>query len=383
MEANSMSVEEILAQFDKTQPTPPAQQTTVKVPDNTVGVKLDQVVTPVDNNLSVDDIINGTEDITNQDPAQTEPVQKGRPPKENLTKTDLNTIKILIDSGQIQPWVDDKTNTVILPQTKEELIELMNQNIETISENNYRTVEDQFYTSKSPVWQALLQQSEKARSFDDVAPLFQKIQTYEAGVALDLENIEHQEEVIKQNGLIQGVPISAIMSDIADLKERGKLKERAEAIKPNLDKYNELQIQNDIIARENRERADAIAYQTHIDNVINRIIIPKDIAGIKFKDEHKQLIASTLIPDESIGGLPIYAIIDNLVKRGEFEHLAQIALLATDRKSYSNYFGNQVANQVASGLQKKLRDSNQSNSGSVVNDTFRTHEPRPIENAFL
>ena len=60
MEANSMSVEEILAQFDKTQPTPPAQQTTVKVPDNTVGVKLDQVVTPVDNNLSVDDIINGT-----------------------------------------------------------------------------------------------------------------------------------------------------------------------------------------------------------------------------------------------------------------------------------------------------------------------------------
>ncbi len=383
MEANSMSVEEILAQFDKTQPTPPAQQTTVKVPDNTVGVKLDQVVTPVDNNLSVDDIINGTEDITNQDPAQTEPVQKGRPPKENLTKTDLNTIKILIDSGQIQPWVDDKTNTVILPQTKEELIELMNQNIETISENNYRTVEDQFYTSKSPVWQALLQQSEKARSLDDVAPLFQKIQTYEAGVALDLENIEHQEEVIKQNGLIQGVPISAIMSDIADLKERGKLKERAEAIKPNLDKYNELQIQNDIIARENRERADAIAYQTHVDNVINRIIIPKDIAGIKFKDEHKQLIASTLIPDESIGGLPIYAIIDNLVKRGEFEHLAQIALLATDRKSYSNYFGNQVANQVASGLQKKLRDSNQSNSGSVVNDTFRTHEPRPIENAFL
>jgi len=63
--------------------------------------------------------------------------------------------------------------------------------------------------------------------------------------------------------------------------------------------------------------------------------------------------------------------------------LAQIALLATDRKSYSNYFGNQVANQVASGLQKKLRDSNQSNTGSVVNETFRTHEPRPIENAFL
>ena len=91
------------------------------------------------------------------------------------------------------------------------------------------------------------------------------------------------------------------------------------------------------------------------------------------KNEHKQLIASTLVPDESLGGLPIYTIIDKLVAAGDFKKLSKIALLSVDEKLFDTYFLTNKANKVADNVQKTLRQS-----GVKTNTTdFEVEEQKP------
>ena len=77
-----------------------------------------------------------------------------------------------------------------------------------------------------------------------------------------------------------------------------------------------------------------------------------------------------MVPDPEIGGLPIYAIIDNLLQQGNFETLSKIALLATDPNSFDNYYTARVDKNINSNIQKRLRTThqNQNSSGSIAED---------------
>ena len=72
---------------------------------------------------------------------------------------------------------------------------------------------------QSPVWQTLLQYAENARDINDIAPLFTAIQNYESSAQMDLENPEHQEEMLRIYGQIQGLDEKTINEDIEDLKD--------------------------------------------------------------------------------------------------------------------------------------------------------------------
>ena len=295
----------------------------------------------------------------------------GGRPKEKLDATDLNSLSILIEAGKIQPWVNEK-NEVIMPTTRQELIELMDDNFTTFNESNLQEVNTQFYQTKSPIWQTLLKYAETAKSLDDVAPLFSAMQESEVTENLDLENEAHQEYIIKKFGLIQGFDEATIDADILDYKERGKLKERAEKIKPGLDKYNASKIQQEVERREAAELKKQQDVQVHINSIIENVLSKKEISGVKIKEDHKRYIASTLVPNDSLGGLPIYTIIDNLLTQGKFDVLSRIALLATNEELHDNYFGAKKANQVAASLQKTLRTANTAKTGSIINDDETT-----------
>ena len=367
-----MSVDDILSQFSE------AQSTNQNAPEVVV-------TTPGTNPLDIAGVNNTTESKSVEEllqeaaPEDTPPEEKGDPagtpastkgrPKDKLDNSELASIQLLIDSGRIQPWVNDK-NEVILPSTRQELLELMDENLENINQNSYQTVAEQFYQTKSPVWQQLLKYSETARNLDEVAPLFAAMQDMETVHALDINNETHQEYIIKQHGLINGLDADTIDADIEDLKERGKLKERAEKFKPGLDKYNEQIVQQELYKKQQEELQKQYLLQSHYNNVVENIMNRKEIGGIKMKDADRQYVASTLVPDENLGGLPIYTLIDNLLQRGDFDTLARIALLSTNPKIHDSYYNTKNSNEVAASLQRTLRTANATTIGSVVNDDY-------------
>ena len=291
-----------------------------------------------------------------------------------MDAADLNSIQLLINSGKLQPWVNEK-NEVILPTTQQELLELMDENLETINQNSYQEVEQNFYQTKSPVWQQLLKYSETARSLDEVAPLFAAMQDKETIQTLDTNNEVHQEYIIRQYGMLNGLDAETIDADIEDYKERGKLQERAEKLKPGLDRYNEQRVQQELVKKQQEEQQKQYLLQTHYNNVVENVMNKKEIGGIKLKNEHRQYVASTLVPDDSIGGLPIYTLVDNLLQKGDFDTLARIALLATNPQIHDSYYSAKAANETAAGLQRTLRTANAQQTGSIVSNDY-TEQPK-------
>lgn len=376
MDTSTMSMEEVIQHFQQT----PNQQNALEVVVTKPGENpLDLgSAKPVDTR-SVEEILDDKlkegkvegDETPKEEELEAGKEKPGGRPKEKLDATDLNSLSILIEAGKIQPWVNEK-NEVIMPTTRQELIELMDDNFTTFNESNLQEVNTQFYQTKSPIWQTLLKYAETAKSLDDVAPLFSAMQESEVTENLDLENEAHQEYIIKKFGLIQGFDEATIDADILDYKERGKLKERAEKIKPGLDKYNASKIQQEVERREAAELKKQQDVQVHINSIIENVLSKKEISGVKIKEDHKRYIASTLVPNDSLGGLPIYTIIDNLLTQGKFDVLSRIALLATNEELHDNYFGAKKANQVAASLQKTLRTANTAKTGSIINDDETT-----------
>ena len=377
MDTSTMSIEEVIQQFSQT----PNQQNAPEVlvtPPGTNPLELGSTQ-PVDTR-SVEDILKDGQkpaaevkegeqvEDTEKDNVKEKP---GGRPKEKLDTTDLNSISILIEAGKIQPWVNDN-NEVIMPTTRQELIELMDDNFNTFNETSLQEINDQFYQTKSPVWQTLLRYSETAKSFDEVAPLFSAMQEASEIESLDIKDVTHQEYIVRKFSLIQGLDEATIEADILDLKERGKLEERAERMKPGLEKFTQTQIQKEIAQKEQSELLKQQKVQNHINSVIENVVSKKEISGVKIKEDHKRYIASTLVPDSSLGGLPLYTIIDNLLSQGKFDVLSRIALLATNPELHDNYFGAKTANQVAASLQRTLRTANTAKTGSIINDNNET-----------
>lgn len=370
---NQMSVEEIMNQFqDQTQNSAP-EVITPTPGQNPLNIAS---TSDVISDKSVDELL---EDVTNnENPEESdkgvplETASKGRP-KDKLDNSDLASIQLLIDNGKLQPWVNDK-NEIILPTTRQELLELMDENLETISQNTYQEVAQNFYQTKSPVWQQLLKYSETARSLDEVAPLFAAMQDMETIQTLNTEDESHQEYIIRQYGMLNGLDAETIDADIEDYKERGKLQERAEKLKPSLDRYNEQRVQQELAKKQQEEQQKQYLLQTHYNNVVENVINKKEINGIKLKNEHKQYVASTLVPDENIGGLPIYTLVDNLLQKGDFDTLTRIALLATNPELHDTYYNNKNANTIAANLQRTLRTANTQSTNSITQDEYHNHQ---------
>lgn len=304
------------------------------------------------------------------------------PQDEVLEETDLRSINLLIQEGKLFPMEDAQGN--VLPiKTKQDLIELIDSNNEYFRQQAYTNVEEQIYKTKSPVWQTLLKYAEEARDISEIAPLFNTIQESYMEAQLDPSNPEHQEEIIRIHGSLQGLDEQTIIDDIQDLKERGKLEERATKLKPSLDNFNQQRIQQAIAQKEYEEQQKAAYLQNYYTSVLENVIKPETVGGLKLNEQHKQLVASTLVPDPELGGLPIYSIIDNLLQQGQFDILSKIALLATDPKSFDNYYSTKIDGNVAAALQKRLRTShqNQAKSGSAYSNegsqTQRKPESKP------
>lgn len=276
---------------------------------------------------------------------------------EESTKSVINT---LITDGVLKGFDDGKYETV------NDLKELINLNIEDKVTSWQEEYAKSFYEQGGPIWGTILEAAKTARTPQELIPLLEAADDYDYSLSLNTDTDESCEEIIRATLTIKGLDNDVIESDIEDFKTRGILKDRAEKFKPTLDKFNEQRLtqlrQERFIQEQNKNQF----YQNHINTVVKNVIDNDAPGGFKLKNEQKHQIASMFVPDKEIGGLPIYTAIDNLLASGDYNRLSQIAMLILDNNLFDKLYSSKVANNVADGLQRKLRDSRTSGQNETV-----------------
>lgn len=307
--------------------------------------------------------------------------KKAGRPKTKLEDSFKQGLDKLFKENKLNPYSDGTESGYVIPETWEDVVELIEDNKKNWADSSKAKDEqellDRIYASKSPAWQFLMQNSELYSDPSELVPLLTAVQNIEYSNSLDLSKEEDQENTIRATLSLQGLAAGDIESEITDLKERGKLKDRSTALKPILDRYNEATASKILEEKQAQDQQKAVFWNGYYKNLEDNIFRAKDIDGVKLKNEHKQLIAATLIPDEKIGGLPIYTIIDNLVAKNDFKLLSKIALLGVDEKLFDSYFLTKKADAKADGIQKVLRQVGTSSNATDLeaDDVTKT---RPI-----
>ncbi len=288
----------------------------------------------------------------------------------------------LFKEQKLNPYSDGTETGYVVPETLEDVMELIEENkkswIEGSKAKDREELVNEILATKSPAWQFLIQNSELYKNPADLVPLLTAVQNQEYSNSLDPTVEEDQEKIIRASLSIQGLSVSAVEEEISDLKERGKMGSRAEALKPVLDKFNEQQTVAVLQKKQDEDAKTEEFWNIHYKNLEDTVFKSKELDGVKLKNEHKQLIASALIPDEKLGGLPIYTIIDNLIASGNLKVLSKMSLLGIDEKLFDTYFLTKKADIKAEGVQKVLRQSG-TNSNSTDNNEEGNEKVRPIK----
>ncbi len=313
---------------------------------------------------------------------------EGKADQPQTTKLDDNfkqTLDRLFKEQKLNPYSDGTDDGYIVPETLEEVLELIDSNknswMEEAKAKDQQELVSQVLASKSPAWQFLLQQSETYTNPGDLVPLLTAVQNQEYTNSLDITDADDQEKIVRASLSIQGLPPESIEDEIVDLKERGKLDKRAEALKPVLDKYNEAQTTEVLRQKQVKDQESQKFWNTHYGKLEETVFKSQDLDGAKLDKEDRQLIASALIPDQELGGLPIYTVIDNLIANGDFTKLAKIILLAEKEESFDKYFLTGKASKKAEGVQRVLRQVGTSHT-SVEENEGGGQRPKPIKKQY-
>ena len=299
---------------------------------------------------------------------KTNTATKGRPAKVKIEDSVKNTVSSLIEEGLLTGFEDGKYETL------DDVKDLLIANKTSWQEEYAKTYNEEFYTSKGPIWSTILQLAETVRTPEEMIPFLTAADDYDYSQSLTTETEDQCEEIIRATLAIKGFDINTINADIADFKTRNILKERAEQFKPTLDNYNKEKYEALIYNKQQEELKNKQFYQNHLRAINESILQSKDIDGIKMKKEDRELIAGVLVPNQQLGGVPLYSIIDDLLSKGDFTKLAKIALIATKEDTFDNYYNAKISGNVSDSLQRKLRDS-RSTTPTDQTDDDSTKQP--------
>lgn len=304
--------------------------------------------------------------------------------KSTKTKLDDNFkqgLDKLFKEQKLDPFAGAEPDSYIIPETWEDVVELMDENkknwIESARTKDRTELYNEILAKKSPAFQFVMEQASRFDSPAEMVPLLTAVQNQEFSYSLDPTVEEDQVKIIRSTLAIQGLSPTDIEAELVDIKERGKTESRAVALKPVLDKYNQSQTQRILDEKEADENKKKEYWDGYYTTLEDDIFKAKDIDGIKIKNEHKQLIARSLIPDEEIGGLPIYTLIDDLVAKKDFKTLSKIVLMGLDEKLYDSYFVTGKISKSAEGVQRVLRQ--QKTSGGANEPIVETVKPNTIK----
>lgn len=264
------------------------------------------------------------------------------------------------NSEKLIPFVNEK-DEIIYPSTVKEFESLIESNREhwtkTSKLEQESEVLENFKSTISPAMKFVLEQSSNFRTPEELIPLLQSVSNQDYLAELSLEDSVHQEMIVRKGLEIQGLPTKAIDDEIEYLKSNDRLLSRAEVLKP-LTEQHQLQVTNAILKEKQAtletQKAFWSDYYTSFEKDFYNV---NDIEGIKLKIEDKNRIASLILPNQEMGGVPLYNLIDKLIENKDVVTLSKIALLSENPQLFDTYYGTAKSDKVAQSLQLKLRSS--------------------------
>ena len=278
----------------------------------------------------------------------------GRPPKYIKDATEYFADRI--KSGKfvaIQEEVDGK-KVDFLPRTPEEFDEVIDLQVDYLLQQRSKELEKEWYQGKSPAWQLVAQYAEMTDDPAEVLPYIQGVSRIQSVAQLDENDPEGAERIVRARLQQKGDTDDIIDMNIESLKTTDKLVETAKKYKPIIVQQEKQQLAEMKRQKEEEERKyyDMV---NRIEENARKAIEAPIFGKSKLKQEEKAAIYDLIaVPDDKTGGYPIFAAIDQLFDKGDFDTLKQIALLVSKKDAFVEYISTSAADKTALGLQRKL-----------------------------
>ena len=250
---------------------------------------------------------------------------------------------------------DDKGNkTQFIPQTPEEFDEVIQIQVDYKVDQAKRELEEKWYETKSPAWKAISQYAEMVDDPTQLIPFLQGVKNIQSVSALNEEDPEQAEVIVRSRMEQRGDPEGLIKSQIDALKSTDSLIKTAQQIKPLMIQEEQKHLAQQI-QRAKHEEQEYLRVVNDIRENAHKAIEQPLFGKTKLKQDEKAIIYDLIaVPQEDTGGYGIYSVIDKLFDNKDFETLKMIALLAAKKDAFLQYMGTDIANQTATKLQKKL-----------------------------
>lgn len=298
------------------------------------------------------------EDIVETEEA---PTGKGGRPSNKLPDDFSNIIAQLEERNVLKGFDDGEYKTI------DDFVALLEANSETKIEGYQKEAEQRIFNSMSPAMKAIFDYAQMGvQRPEQLLPLITAADNLNYSTSLDANNPEHHQAIVRNGLAIQGLSAEDIEAEIKDLMESdGKLEKRAAALKPVLDKYNTKQVEDLYRAQQQEQQKERAFWESHRKEVSKQILESPTVSDLKLKRDHRETAAYFLNPDPAMGGLPIYALIDDLIEKKQFGLLTEIVLLGLNKKDYQSYTTTAAVQKSNEQLVRKLRDSATSNTSET------------------
>ena len=273
---------------------------------------------------------------------------------------------VWVYSGVFSPLVDEEGNDILLTKP-EDIDAFLEANLAYKLEKEKAELEKSWYTDKSPAWKAVAQYAEQIQDPTELLPFLQGVQNIQNISEVDETTIEGAESIVRYKMQLSGDDEETINEQVQILKDSDKIVDIAKKYKPNL-----VQAETQRLAQmQQQAQLQQQQYIQMVSEYEKMAIehIEKPLFGEKLAQEEKAMVYDLIAaPSEELGGYPIFAAIDNLYERKDFETLKEIALLIANKQNFYKYASKAATVKVANDLQRKLRVQMETNTKSSGKD---------------
>jgi hypothetical protein len=289
--------------------------------------------------------------------------KKEEKPSEDITPL-VNFFQERIKKGIFSSLVDEEGNDVALSKP-EDIDAFLEANLEYKLEKERKELEQSWYQQKSPAWKAVAQYAEYVDDPSQLVPFLQGIQNVQSISQVDETTIDGAEQIVRYKMQLAGDDEETINEQVQLLKDSDKIVDIAKRYKPNL-VQQETQRLAEMQQKAQLEQQQYVQMvQQYEQEAIKAIETP--LFGEKLSQDEKAIVYDLIaVPNEQLGGYPIFAAIDNLYEKNDLETLKEIALLIANKQNYYKYASKAASMKTANDLQRRLRvqlESDRKSSG--------------------
>jgi hypothetical protein len=298
------------------------------------------------------DILGTGEEKEGEEPKEGDEPKAGRKPKYDFSDTS-GYFADRFKSGKLIPLIDQDDKPLEL-KTPEDFDMVIEQNINYQVEQKTKELEQNWYKSKPPAFQAVAQYAELVDDITEIIPFIQGVRNIQSVASVDENTIEGAEAIIRYYKQATGTPEDVITDEIESLKTADKLISNAVKLKPAILQQETQRLQQ-MKAQKEAEEQKYWKMVTDYERSA-RSVISQPLFGAKMKTEEQSEIYDMIaVPNEEEGGYSIYSEIDKLYEDKNFEMLRKVALLLKKEEAFLKYASQKALSESSREIQGKIR----------------------------